>query len=177
MEGGGGGGRCEGREREREGEREKPGKREEGGAKLQQDGHTRSAPADLSILPSIPVHNQTMAAFYLSLALVLLLSRPAPGQWWNLFWPQTSTLPPSISSISSFSSFTSFTSPPAAEETTEWFPKEQEESDGGSRSLQAGPSAPGQAAAGRSRSRPLKRWKPGEYPAAPSGAALLGAAA
>lgn len=153
-------------------------KREEGGVKLQQDRrtggrreHISLAPAGRALRPFIRpcpacLHQQDlpplrrMATLYLSLALVLFLSRPAPAQWWNFFrvYPRTSTLPPSI------------TSPPVAQEPTEWFSEEDKSveghtrSPGGSGSVRAGTSTLEQPAAGRSQNKPLKHWRSGEYP-------------
>lgn len=112
-----------------------------------------------------------MATFYLPLALVLLLSCPAPAQWLSFICAnaKTSPSPPSNTSASVASS--------DAKKATEWLSKEDlvleasvegsSHSPGGSGTVQPGTLAPAKAAGaggrGGSQFKPLKQWKCGEY--------------
>lgn len=98
-----------------------------------------------------------MATFYLPLALVLLLSPPAPAQWLSFICahPKTSPSPPSNTSAGWLSK-----EDVGMERSVEGGPH----SPGGSETVPAGTSGPAQAAAGgSSQFKPLKQWKCGEY--------------
>lgn len=147
--------------------------REEHEVRLQQE--LKGSPGlELSILSFLTVsegHTGSMVNFCLPLALVLLLSCPAPAQWLSFICanPKTSPSPPSNTSASVASS--------DAKETTEWLSTEDtvmeksvegsSHSPGGSRTIHAGTLAPAKAAGGGSRGssqfKPLKQWKCGEY--------------